>query len=185
MEIPLVLTSPRPERLDYGFPLWYRAVMAAILVVVAASVFWSGAMPGVLAWIVLAILVLAVFYEDRWTFDATEGRASHHAGLLFASRARVVPFPEIVRFAIVPLVRGTVPGTQEEKAENQAALEGKRPDDVAMKRDRHKKPFLSLEMECADGTRYLVDHVPARRAQDLRALAARIAGHCEKPLAEA
>ena len=185
MEIPLVLTSPKPERLTYGFPAWYRAVMAAILAIVIAAVLLGDSAPGVLAWIILGILFLATVYEDRWTFDADARTVSHRAGLLIASRSRVIAFAEIAQFVIVPLVKGTVPGTEEEKAENKAAIEGKHPNEASLMWNRHKKPFLNLEIECVDGTRYLVDHVPARRSHVLHALGARIARHCEKPLAKA
>lgn len=42
---------------------------------------------------------------------------------------------------------------------------------------------LDLVLECADGTRYLVDHLPVRREGRLRELAVRVADVCAKPLA--
>jgi hypothetical protein len=184
VEIPLVLTAPAPDRLSYGLPLWFRLVMGAILALVILALATSESAPGALAWIVLTILVLGTLYEDRWEFDGALGRATHRAGLLIAARSRVVAFEEIQRLRIVPLVKGTLPGTAEERAENQAALQGARADDASLKRDRYKKPFLSLEIECLDGTRYLMDHMSARRAVALRAVASRIAEFCGKPLSD-
>lgn len=185
MEIPLVLSSPRPDRLVYGFPVWYRLVMGAILAIVAAALILGGTAPGFPAWIVLAILVLGALYEDRWTFDKSSDQVSHRAGLIVAAKTRRIDFADIQQFCIVPFVKGTIPGTEDEKAANEAALTGQRTDDAAIKRERHKQPFLSLEVECHDGTRYLIDHMPARKAEQLRGMAARIAEHCGKPVTEA
>jgi len=185
VEIPLVLTSPKPDRLVYGFPVWYRIVMGTILAIVAAALLLGDTRPGALAWLVMIILLLGTFYEDKWSFDGADQSARHQAGLMFLSRSRVVPFVQIERLRIVPLVRGTIPGSEDEKAANEAALKGTRTDDPTIKRERHKKPFLSLEIECADGTRFLVDHMPARKAEKLRSLASRIAEHCGKPVVEA
>jgi len=184
VEIPLVLSAPKPARLVYGFPVWFRVLMGAILGLVILALAMGGSPPGGLAWVVLAILVLGALYEDKWEFDADLGRVTHRSGLMIAARSRVIGFPEIQQFRIVPLVKGTLPGTEEERAANEAALQGERTDDVSAKRDRHKKPFLSLEIECLDGTRYLVDHMPARRAPGLRTLASRIAEFCGKPVSD-
>ena len=96
----------------------------------------------------------------------------------------VIEFASLDRFCIVPLVKGTVPGSEDEKTENAAALKGVRADDSHFKRSRHKKPFLSLEIECTDGSRYLIDHLPARNGAKLRAAASRMAALCGKPMTE-
>jgi len=185
VEIPLVLSSPRPDRLRYALPIWFRVVMGCILALVATALLMSDDRPGFLAWMVLVILTLSVLYEDTWTFDAAEGRAVHRVGLLIGARSTVIAFSAIERFCIVPLVKGTIPGTADERAENTAALKGQRTDDGQLRRFRHKKPFLSLEIEGTDGTRYLVDHVPARCAEKLRGATSRMAKLCDKPLSEA
>jgi hypothetical protein len=185
MEVPLVLTSPRPDRLVYGLPIWYRAVMGLILAIVVTALLMGDSRPGILAWLVLALLLLGALYEDSWTFDAAEGRATHRAGLVVSARSTVIEFSSIERFRVVPLVKGTIPGSAEEQAENAAALAGKRSDDGQIKRFRHKKPFLSLEIECTDGTRYLVDHLPARNGEKLRSVVSRLATLCGKPVTEA
>lgn len=185
MEIPLSLTSPRPDRLIYGFPVWYRVVMGVIVAVVCGALFLGDTRPGVFGWVVLAILVLAGLYEDRWSFDARDGKAEHKAGLVFLGRTVSLGFDQIDRFRVVPLVRGTIPGTEDEKVANEAALKGGRADDGSLRRERHKKPYLSLEIECLDGARYLVDHMPARKAEQLRLMASRIGDLCGKPVVDA
>ena len=185
MEIPLSLTSPRPDRLVYGFPVWYRVVMGGIVAVVCGALFLGDTRPGAFAWVVLVVLLLAALYEDRWSFDGRDGRAEHKAGLVFWARTVALDFAQIERFRVVPLVRGTIPGTEDEKASNEAALKGERADDGSLKRERHKKPYLSLEIECLDGARYLVDHMPARKAEQLRLMASRIGDLCGKPVVDA
>ncbi len=184
MEIPLVLSSPRPDRLVYRLPVWYRVVMGCILAVVVTALVMGDSRPGFLAWLVLVILILGALYEDKWIFDAAESRIVHRAGLLIGAKATVIEFSAVERFCIVPLVKGTIPGTEDEKSENAAALKGYRSDDGHLRRARYKKHFLSLEIECSDGTRYLIDHMPARNVVNVRATAALMADLCGKPVTE-
>ena len=59
MEIPLKLSCPGPERLVYGFPSWYRAVMAAILAALALG----SPRPGPLGWTAILLVVLGGLYD--------------------------------------------------------------------------------------------------------------------------
>lgn len=185
MEIQLTLSEPRPGRLVYALPIWFRIVMGLVLAVIVASLLSVHAWPGIVAWILLVILALGLLYEDTWTFDAAEGHVFHRAGLLVAARTTAIAFSAIERLRIVPLVKGTVPGTEDEKIENAAALQGRRDDDGRFQRSRHKKAFLNLTLEGTDGTIYLIDHIPARNAENLRMVASRLAELCGKPLSEA
>jgi hypothetical protein len=182
MSISLVLRSPAPDRLVYALPVWYRVVMGAILAVLVAGLADAGGRPGILAWALLAIVVLAALYTEQWVFDAGSGKVTHRTGLLVAARSTVIPFAAIERFLITPHVEGTIPGTEDERYENAAALRGERGDDAGTRRARHKKPFLGLVLECESGDLYLVDRVSARAAGRLRELAARMADLCGKPL---
>lgn len=184
MDIPLVLTSPRPGRLVYALPVWFRIAVGLMLAVIVAALVTDGSRPGFVAWFIIAVLLLCFLYEDKWTFDASEGRATHQAGLLIAMRSTKVEFASIERLRIVPVAKGTVPGSEEERRENEAALEGQRPEDGSLRRPRHRKTYLSLEIEGRDGTHYLVDHVPARQAAKLRATAGRLAEVCGKPVTD-
>jgi hypothetical protein len=158
--------------------------MGCILATVATVLIMDDSAPGFLAWAILVVLLLSFLYEDKWTFDATAGRVVHRAGLLVGARSTVLEFRAIDRFCIVPLVKGTIPGTEDEKIENAAALKGQCADAGNLRRSRHKKPFLSLEIEDTNGTRYLIDHIPARRAQKVRTAAAQMAALCEKVVSE-
>ena len=158
--------------------------MGFILAVVATALIMGDSRPGLLAWSVLVILTLSFLYEDKWIFDAAESRIVHRAGLLIGARSTVLAFNNVERFCLVPLVKGTIPGSADEKAQNAAALQGHRTDDGDLRRSRHKKPFLSLEIECTDGTRYLIDHLPARRAEKARAAVSLMANVCGKSVSE-
>lgn len=184
MEIPLKLSVPGPDRLVYAIPGWYRLAMAAILAALGAGIALAGARPGPMPWIVLAVVALGGLYQERWEFDAGRGRIEHRVGLLGAARRSVIPFAAIERLRLVPVVTGTVPGSQAERAEKAAALAGHRVDDSGGRRFRHRKPFLDLVIESSDGRSRLVDRMPARRAGRLRDLADRAAALCAKPLVE-
>ncbi len=184
MEIPLVLRSPRTDLLVYAIPSWYRVLMLFIAFCVAASFVIASAPPGFVAWLVLALVALAGLYEERWTFDSRRGLLVHRAGLLVAARSFEIPFAGIERFRFVPFVRGTIPGSKDEAAENAAALEGSRTDDTQRRRAMYKRPYLNLICVGSDGVEYLINTIPARRAATLRTAAVRIAELCGKPLVE-
>lgn len=182
--MPLTLTSPGPDRLVYAIPIWFRSAMGLLVTVVVASLAVQDSRPGLLAWVVLALVALSALYHEKWIFDAAAGRVVHRFGLVIAPWTTVIELETVDRFCIVPMVRGTIPGTEDARIESAAALRGGRADDRGWLRARYKKPFLNLEMTCADGTRHLIDHVPARRVARLRDLATRLAALCGKPLVE-
>jgi hypothetical protein len=182
VEIPLSLSSPSPDRLVYGIPRWYRAAMALVLAALAAALALGDGRAGAAAWTILGLVALGGLYDERWSFDAGRGEVQHRVGLCFAAKASVLRFGAIERFRLVPLVAGTVPGSEAERAGNAAALAGQRADDGGGRRFRHRRPFLDLVLECADGRRYVIDRRPARGAGRLRGAADRIAAVCGKPL---
>ena len=184
MEIPLTLRSPSPDRLVYAVPRWFRASMAGILAVLVAGLLLGGKPPGVMGWAMLVLAAAGALYEERWVFDATAGRIVQRVGLRLAARSLVIPFESAETFRIIPVVAGTIPGSQDEVTENAAALAGTPTVDSRGKRARHKKPFLDLVVECVDGTRYLIDHRPARHAAELREVATQVAALCDKALEE-
>jgi hypothetical protein len=185
MEIPLVL---RPSRaggaLVYSIPLWYRLVMAFLAALIVAAFAVEGSPPGLVAWIVFAVIALAGLYEERWTFDPKGGGIVNRAGLVVAAKSRVLRVEEVERFRLLPFVRGTVPGSEDERRENAAALAGGRADDAIQRRVSYKKPFLNLVCETSDGSVYLINALPARRGPALRDVGRRIASLCGKPFVE-
>ena len=183
MEIPLVLRQLRDGRLSYDMPLWYRLVMAAVVAVIVTALAVGGTPPSIGGWIVLAIVLFAALYEERWIFDAKLGCMTHRSGLLVAARRTVVEFGSIERFRIVPFVRGTIPGSEDELAANAAALAGRYPSDGSRRRAAFKKPYLRLVCEYADGSSRFLDTVDAMRGGAiLKNNAARIASYCGKEL---
>jgi hypothetical protein len=184
MEIPLSLRERRDGVLVYALPAAFRAAMAAVVAVLAASLSIEGGSPGVGGWIALAIAAFGCLYEERWTFDPRSGLVAHRAGLVFLARRTAIAMGDIERFRLAPYVRGTLPGSTDEAAENEAALSGKRADDSGKRRARHKRPYLCLVCETRDGLPYLVNIANARKGAALKAQAARIAAACEAPLIE-
>jgi hypothetical protein len=184
MEIPLVLRARSGGKLVYAVSGVFRAAMAAILALMAAALFADGGSPGALGWILMALAALAALYEERWTFDPAAGTIAHGAGLVILSRRLGLALGDVERFRIVPFVRGTLPGSGDEAAENAAALAGGRTDDSGRRRAWHKKPYLRLSLETADGVSHFIDALPARKAAVLKGRAARIAEACGKELVE-
>jgi hypothetical protein len=169
MDIPFSLSSPRPHRLVYGFPAWYRVAMGAVLAILGAGLAAVHAAPGAGAWTVLGLVALAGLYEDRWEFDGEAEVIRHRTGLVFAARARTLPFAQVERFQLVPFG----PARVFEKGR-----------DLSLTGRLAARGRVDLVLECTDGRRLFLDRHPAREAARLRSQAERIAALCGKPLAD-
>jgi hypothetical protein len=184
MEIPLVLRASGPAKLVYELPLWYRMIMALIAAAIAGSILVSGGAPSPFGWFILIVAIVAAIYEERWTFDSAEGVAVQRTGLLVLAKRTILRLSEVEKMRILPYVRGTIPGSEDELAENAAALSGGRTDDGGRRRAVYKRPFLNLVIACVDGRQLLVNTVAARKKGALVEVAQRIAAHCGKQLVE-
>lgn len=188
MDLPLVLVLRRDGVLVYRIPYWFRAVMGLIFAAVAAALAFGGSDPGIVGWIVATVLLLSFLYEESWVFDKEKGEIRHRFGLLVAARRLVIPLAGVSGFRLVPWVRGGIPGSAEEKADNKRTLEASRGgqadlEEGSKKKALYKKPYLTLVCEGAEEA-VTINMVPARRASAFRALAERIAQYCGKALAE-
>jgi len=188
MDLPLVLISRGETRLVYGIPTWYRAVMAAILLILVAAVAVDGQEPSLLGWVFLALLLLALLYEERWDFDKERDEIRHRYGFLVAARRLSFRLSGVESFRLVPWMRGSIPGSADELRENEGTLSESRgapprEADPAKRRPIYKKPYLSLVFDAA-GQPILVNMVPGRKGAKLRAVATRIADFCGKSLVE-
>jgi hypothetical protein len=184
MEIPLALRPTGSDRLVYAIPIWYRVLMAAITVFIILSMVLTEDAPNLSGWIVLALVVAGGLFEESWVADRDKGELLHRAGFLVAARSTRLPLAEIERFRLVPFARGTVPGSEEEKIDNEETLKGNRADDKGRKRFWHRKPLVCLVVSCVDGTEYLLNLMQARRADELRSIGRRLASHCDRPFVE-
>jgi hypothetical protein len=188
MELPLVLALRSPARLSLGIPLWYRLSMGFLEALLVASMYSGGSSPGPLGWFFSAIVLLALLYEEKWSFDTDTLSISHRFGLIIVAKTFSVPLAEVTGFRLVPWTRGTLPGSAEERADaaNTLAVSRGAQDGQANPRvlsGIHKKPFLALVCE-TEGQTLLVNMVSARKGEKLRSQAERLARHCGKPLAE-
>jgi hypothetical protein len=184
MEIPLALRERRDGALVASVPIAYRIAAASALVALSCALLPGPAPPGALGWIVLGLVALATLYEERWVFDPSSGRVSHRVGLLVLARKRSIALGDLARVRVAPFVRGTVPGSADESSENAAALSGARIDDSGRKRALFKRHYLCILLETDDGSLYFVDAGSARKGDDIRARAARIAAACGVSLEE-
>lgn len=184
MDIPLSLVAVGDRKLVYTVPAWFRAVLALCAALVLASILLAGS-GGILAWIILVASTLGALYEERWTLDREKAEIAHRYGLVPAARSLVLPLDRVSGFRLAAWVAGTIPGSADEAGENAAALAGGSPDDPRRrKREPHKRSWVQLRLVETDGTEYLLDTVPSRRAAALREIGRRLAGFADKPLIE-
>lgn len=174
MELPFTLTETRDGRLRYGIALWYRVLAALIFGILSWTLSAQAEAPSVVAWLLLALSAFGVLYEERWTFG-TAG-AEHAVGVLFAARTLRLDRETLEALSLVPHVRGTVPGSEDEARENARALSGEQDmDPYGRKKSLWKRPYLILVLAARDGSEYAVDKVPARNRDRILGYARRIA----------
>lgn len=184
MEIPLRLKKTADGRLIYGIPLWYRAMTAAMILLVGGGMLTAGGQPGFLAWFILVLLVLGLVYEESWAIDPRAKTVTHHWGFWPLAKGASNEFASIENFHLKALARGTVPGSKEESVANERAfaMMNHKDADVSMKKSFLKSasrvPYINLLMKTADGEVYLVDSLPARRASKLLAVGGAFAEAC-------
>ena len=188
MEISLVLRETKDGRLVYSIPVWYRIVMVVIAAVIGASVAVTGGSPGFFAWFVMALSVLAAFYEERWVLDRAGGRLTHRFGLLFLARSVFIPVERIEAFRLRAFVRGSNPGSPGAAEESARILSALDPtgDANAMhdRKSRLKKAYITLLCDDLEGGALVLNTLPARRADELKAAGARFADVAGKGLVQ-
>lgn len=174
MEIPLSLKKTADGGLVYGIPLWYRIMTAAMIAVVASGVFIAGGMPGIIGWIVLALLILGLLYDERWIFDPKTRVVRHFGGIWpFAKELRVA-FDDIEGFSLGAFARGTVPGSAGEAKEEEKAfamMNGKDTDSgekFSLFKSAGRKPYINLFLRTKSADSWLIDSLPARRGFRLK-----------------
>jgi len=184
MEISLSLKKSADGGLVYGIPLWYRVMTAALIAVMASGVFIAGNAPGPIGWIVLALLLLGLVYDERWIVDPKARVIRHYGGFWPFARAMSVEFDDIEGFSLRAFARGTIPGSESEAKEQEKAfamMNGKDADKgekVSLFRSMGRKPYINLLVSTGSGDTYLVDTLPARRALRLKKAGEAMAAAC-------
>ncbi len=185
MEIPLAFKKSADGRLSYGIPLWYRLMTAAMILLVGGGIFITGDPPSLIAWIILALLVLGTLYEERWVADPRAKEIRHIGGIWPFARATAVAFGDIEDFHLEAFARGTVPGSNEEAVDQEkafAAMNGTAKEEMSrpsLLKSGRRKPYIQLLLETRDGESYLVDTLPARSAARLKKVGEALAAACE------
>jgi len=173
MEIPLRLKLFADGRLSYGISLWYRLLSAAMLCLVIAGLLTSEGSPGLFGWIIIALLLAGLVYEERWTLDPASKTIRHHGGFWPFTKVTATAFASVEEFHLRALARGTVPGSQEERNVNEKAFDMMNHKDVEqgfaknVMKSASRVPYINLLMKTAEGDVFLVDSLPARRAAKL------------------
>ncbi len=85
-----------PERMVIRFPRGFRLVFGGI----AALLLWGmigGNLFEPIFLVLLAVLVIASLYNDRWVLDRERQVAEYHLGVLPLFRRKIIPFDSITR----------------------------------------------------------------------------------------
>lgn len=171
MDIPLVLRE-RGKLLVYRIPIWYRLAMLLIGLVLVGAIVVGGEMPNVLEWIILALVLLAGVYEEKWSLDAESGFLFHRYGLVFLARSITIPFSRIEGFRLRAFIRGSAPGSPEEAEESRRILASFDPlnDANAYRKgnSRPKRAYVSLICDDLEGGGLVINTLPARRLSELK-----------------
>ncbi|HPV59382.1 MAG TPA: hypothetical protein PKZ23_07390, partial [Rectinema sp.] len=69
MEIPLRLVGRKDGSLFYGVPLYFRLIMAGMLILMISAIGVEGFNTSVIGWIIMILLLLGFVYKEDWTFD--------------------------------------------------------------------------------------------------------------------
>ena len=184
MEIPLTLKMRADGGVSYGIPLWYRVFSFALVAIVVGGLASSGSAPGVVAWIVLALLVLGFLYEENWRVDASAKQLRHRAGVYPFIRTTTIAFDEIDRFELTVLAKGTIPGLSEEAADRTKAYsmmrhtDGEDASNLKLFKSGRRKPYINLIVKTKNDDVYLIDTLPARRAARLPRAGKALAAAC-------
>ncbi len=184
VEIPLSLKKHKDGRISYGFPLWFRILDLAIIALIVGSIFVSELAPGVMAWVLVALLAVGSLFEERWTVRPDQRCIEHRVGVFPVLRKTSISFDSIVRFSIDMFARGTIPGSEDEAAVKQrgfSMLYDKQPtEDVGRvaRPSTYKKPYATLLIVTKDDATYLVDTQPAKRATHLLEAGTQLAKAC-------
>ncbi|HWR11862.1 MAG TPA: hypothetical protein VN445_08575 [Rectinemataceae bacterium] len=190
MEIPLTLKKSADGRVSYGIPLWYRIATAAMLLLIAGGIFIAGGPPSLIAWIILALLLLGLAYEERWVVDPQARLVRYFSGFWPIARAMNIGFDEIDEFCLSAFARGTVPGSAEEEKDKEKAfamMKGKDTNDMsksAFQKWTGHKPYINLLLKTKSGETYLVNTLPARRGGRLNKAAQMLAASSESRYTE-
>ena len=184
MEIPLSLKKSADGGLVYGIPLWYRIMTAAMIAVVASGFFMAGDSPGIIGWIVLALLLLGILYDERWIIDPKARKVRHFGGLWPFAKEMQVAFDDVEEFSLGAFARGTVPGSASETKEEEKAfamMNGKDTDSnekFSLFKSGGRKPYINLFMMTKSADTWLIDTLPARRALRLKKVGEAMAETC-------
>ncbi len=182
MEMPLTLRVRKDGVVALGLPPSYRAMSIAMLAVLVGALVVGNGIFGPIGWGLLALVTVASLFEDSWVFDATSRRISHRSGLFPLLRRRVITLADAERVRVVSFIRGTVPGSEDEREEKKIAMTGASPADFFRRKSPHKRRYLCMILDVADGSQYFMDAASPRAKSSLVAKAAKIASCCGIPL---
>ena len=174
MEIPLRLVGRKDGSLFYGVPLYFRLIMAGMLILMISAIGVEGFNTSVIGWIIIILLLLGFVYKEDWTFDPSSRHILSQIGFYPLLKKTGIAFEEVAYLQLAPISKGTIPGSKEEEAANREAFNEMRGKEAGedSKAGIHslfqrKKLYIALLIITKNEEHYLIDMIPARRASRL------------------
>jgi len=148
-------------------------MIALILALIASALVLDKFNTGPLGWIAIVLLLLGLVYKEDWIFDPHEKTIVGQLGFYPLLKKTSLSFEEIAYIQLAAFAKGTVPGSNDEKASNNDAFNemhadmANRSSKISFDWFRRKKLYITLLVVTKREERYLLDMVPARRAMRL------------------
>jgi len=185
MEIPLRLISRKDGSLFYGVPLFFRLIMAAMLILMIIAIGIDGFNASIVGWIIMILLLLGFVYKEDWIFDPSSRHILSQIGFYPLLKKTSIAFEEVSYLQLAAISKGTIPGSREEETANRDAFSQMRGQETGEDKKggmrsffQRKKLYISLLIITKNEEHYLLDMIPAHRASRLsqtgKALAALI-----------
>ena len=142
------------------FP-WYPRVVSLVIALLVGGATFADGKPPLLGVVLVAFLVLAGIYDERWTVDSTNRTVDKRVGLIWGARTQKWGFGDIAGFELTDFVRGASAG--------EADLPGYK---------RFHKPLVRLTMALTSGQSTVIETTSARHRQHLFRQGQRLAELC-------
>jgi len=168
----LTLKKLSDGRLSLSVPLFYRALLGAIGVLILLAVILTAPegdrrlfAPGNTVPLIVCLLsLLGALYHERWLFDRPHDAVVHRFGVGFVRLTRRYRLSEM------------------QELELEGAPGAPRGEGAAGLLFRRKGPILTLWLNGRDGSRHRLETYSPSQSARATDIARRIAGYCEIPL---
>jgi hypothetical protein len=187
----LTLKRLRDGRLIFSVPVFYRALLAAIGLLILLSMILTApegdtrlfAPANTVPLIICFLSFLGAAYHERWLFNAPQDSVTHQYGLLFAHSNRRYRISQMSRIQLEQFTKGHLPGPLP------GDLSGRSPAAAGIPPRRgfffRVSQVLTLTLHDKDGTVHRLETYTASQRPKMLDAARAIADYCRLPLLSA